>query len=180
VDCTNIHGARNSDQCLSFCEHGNGSEVLTEMIRKSTIFWDVIRCSSVQVNRRLGGTYRLHLQGRRVSREWNQQKKALWLLPTFCWLLPILTFDREDGGDTFLRRQVEHLLIAGFLLGLLFDPEDGVGTFFRNVNGLSPNYTVLHPSKSCCSTLEFLKAGHFLSNLATIRFSTMTLLRGVS
>jgi hypothetical protein len=29
---------------------------------KSSIFWDVIRCSPSKVNRRFGGTYRLHLQ----------------------------------------------------------------------------------------------------------------------
>jgi hypothetical protein len=30
------------------------------------------------VNRRLGGTYRLHLQGRRISRARNQQKAEPW------------------------------------------------------------------------------------------------------
>jgi hypothetical protein len=32
--------------------------------------------------------------------------------------------------------------MAGFLLGLLFDPEDGGDNLFRKV-GLSPNYTTL-------------------------------------
>jgi hypothetical protein len=31
---------------------------------KSTIFWDITPCSPLSVNRRFGGTYRLHLQGR--------------------------------------------------------------------------------------------------------------------
>jgi hypothetical protein len=33
----------------------------------STVLWDIIQCSSLRVNRRLGETYRLHLQGR-ISR----------------------------------------------------------------------------------------------------------------
>jgi hypothetical protein len=35
------------------------------------------------------------------------------------------------------------LLIADFLLALLFDLEDGSDTFFRNVDGLQSNYAVL-------------------------------------
>jgi hypothetical protein len=30
---------------------------------ESTIFWDITTCSPLKVNRRFGGTYRLHLQG---------------------------------------------------------------------------------------------------------------------
>jgi hypothetical protein len=33
--------------------------------RESIIFWDVTRCSLLSCNRRFGGTYSLHLQGRR-------------------------------------------------------------------------------------------------------------------
>jgi hypothetical protein len=32
---------------------------------KSTIFWDITPCSPLSVNRRFGGTYRFHLQGRK-------------------------------------------------------------------------------------------------------------------
>jgi hypothetical protein len=37
------------------------SEVPTAVVVKSTIFWDIT--DSLNVNRRFGGTYRLHLQG---------------------------------------------------------------------------------------------------------------------
>jgi hypothetical protein len=43
-------------------------EVLIAMVMKCTIFWDITQCIPLKVNRRLGGTYRLHLQGRRISR----------------------------------------------------------------------------------------------------------------
>jgi hypothetical protein len=33
---------------------------------KSIIFWDVTPCSPLSCNRRFGGNYRLHLQGRRI------------------------------------------------------------------------------------------------------------------
>jgi hypothetical protein len=57
-----------------------GFEVLTAVVMKSYIFWDITPCSPFKVNQR------------------------------FCYLLH-----------------------AGFLLALLFDPEDGDGLFFRNV-----------------------------------------------
>jgi hypothetical protein len=36
------------------------------------------------------------------------------------------------------------LLFAGYLLGLLFDPEDGGDTFLRKVSEFLPDYTALH------------------------------------
>jgi hypothetical protein len=32
-----------------------------------TIFWDITPCSPLKIKRRFGGTYRLHLQGRKIS-----------------------------------------------------------------------------------------------------------------
>jgi hypothetical protein len=42
-----------------------GFEVLTVVVMKSTIFWDITPCSPLSVNRRFGGTYCLHLQDRK-------------------------------------------------------------------------------------------------------------------
>jgi hypothetical protein len=44
-------------------------EVLTAVVMKSNIFWDITPCSPLKVNRRFGGTYRLHLQGRRKAEQ---------------------------------------------------------------------------------------------------------------
>jgi hypothetical protein len=76
-------------------------------------------CSPLKVNRRFGVTYRLHLQGR-ISRE-RYQHEIRW----------------EAGLSP---------ASAGYLLGLLFDPEDVGDIFLRNV-GLSPNYKALQPRR---------------------------------
>jgi hypothetical protein len=40
-------------------------EVFTALTMKNAVFWDEVPCRSC-VNRRFGGTYRLHLQGRKI------------------------------------------------------------------------------------------------------------------
>jgi hypothetical protein len=42
-----------------------GCEVLTSVVVKSTLFWDITPWSPLSVNRRFGETYRLHIQGRK-------------------------------------------------------------------------------------------------------------------
>jgi hypothetical protein len=42
-----------------------GFEALTAVVMKSTHFWHITPCSPLSVNRHFGGTYRLHLQGRK-------------------------------------------------------------------------------------------------------------------
>jgi hypothetical protein len=64
-------------------------EVLTAVIMKSTIFWDIMPYSPLSVNRRFGGTYRLHLQGK---------PPAFALVSCSAYF-----FDPEAGGDMFLR-----------------------------------------------------------------------------
>jgi hypothetical protein len=47
-------------------------EVLTAVVMKSFIFWDITPFSPVEVKRRFGETYCLHLQCRRVSQTSGQ------------------------------------------------------------------------------------------------------------
>jgi hypothetical protein len=58
-----------------------GFEVLTTVVMKSTIIWYITLHGPLKVNRRFGGTYRLHLQGR-ISRARYQRKAvgkmAIW------------------------------------------------------------------------------------------------------
>jgi hypothetical protein len=62
----------------------------------ATIFWDIAPCSPY-VNRRLGGTNYLHLQGRKST----EQEATVQQMVRHSSHLQIL--DPEDGGDMFLR-----------------------------------------------------------------------------
>jgi hypothetical protein len=60
------------------------------VVMKSYIFWDMTPCTPVKVNRRFGGIYHLHLEGRRISqaRNWHvagSQQRATLLVA--CYLL---------------------------------------------------------------------------------------------
>jgi hypothetical protein len=65
---------------------------------KSTVFWDITPCSPLRVNRRFGGTYRLHLQGRKNKFRKKSRESRCTLVS--CWTY---FFNPEDGGDMFLR-----------------------------------------------------------------------------
>jgi hypothetical protein len=55
-----------------------GFEIFAEVVMKSVIFWDMTPCSLLSCNRRFGGRYHLHLQGRRNNFSKNQQVSR-WL-----------------------------------------------------------------------------------------------------
>jgi hypothetical protein len=60
-----------------------GLEVLTPVVMKSAIFWDLTPCSPLKVNRSSGRTYRLHLQDRGISLARYHLESSLCLLPVF-------------------------------------------------------------------------------------------------
>jgi hypothetical protein len=60
---------------------------------KSSISWDITPCSPLKVNRRFGGTCRLHFQGRSISQARNQREAGH---------KQSLFFDPEGGGEMFL------------------------------------------------------------------------------
>jgi hypothetical protein len=69
--------------------------------RKNAVFWDVAPCTSC-VNRRVGGTYRLHLQGRKIC-EWGTSVSR--------WL----------QTHTYLRPQILHKITGiGIVLSLKY------------------------------------------------------------
>jgi hypothetical protein len=93
---------------------------------KGTVFWDTMPCSTLKVNWRFEGTYRLHLQGRRISRARNQRESFLL---TTCFN-------------------------AGFLLGLFFYPEDGGNMFLSNFDRLPTDNMTLYATTVRNSILQ--------------------------
>jgi hypothetical protein len=71
-----------------------GFEVLTAVIMKLAIFWDIAPYS-MYMSGRFGKTYHLHLQCRKSAEKETSENRRLVLAQ------PI--FVPEDGGDTFLR-----------------------------------------------------------------------------
>jgi hypothetical protein len=96
-----------------------GFEVLTAVVMKSIIFWDITLCSPLSVDWRFGGTYRLHHQGRKISWARNQ-RESRW----------------QEGG-----------FHAGFFLSLFSGPEDGGDMILRNVGWHSAHYKALYPRR---------------------------------
>jgi hypothetical protein len=89
-------------QGTSFCQFL--LEFVYNTIIKNAVFWDVAPCRSC-VNRHFRGTYRLHLQGRKIHK-WGTSMSR-WL-QTACWFITHGFFYLEDGGDTFLRNIGSH------------------------------------------------------------------------
>jgi hypothetical protein len=79
-----------------------GFMVLTDVVMKSFVFWDITPRSPLKVYRGFGGICRLHLQGRRIRQARNRRALAFHLLHARI-LLGLFFFDPEDRGDMFLR-----------------------------------------------------------------------------
>jgi hypothetical protein len=62
-----------------------GFEVFTAVVMKSIVFWDMTPCSPLSCTRRFGGTYRLHLQDRRISSA--NQRASRWQARWFVELI---------------------------------------------------------------------------------------------
>jgi hypothetical protein len=58
---------------IQLCSNPAEFEVLTAVVMKSIILWDITPCSPLSFNRCYGGTYRLHLQGRRIVQQTSEQ-----------------------------------------------------------------------------------------------------------
>jgi hypothetical protein len=72
--------------CYNICGQVRNSkvrfEIFTAVTVKNAVFWDVAPCRSC-VNRRFGGTYRLHLQGRKIRKLGTSVSR--WLQPPWRW-----------------------------------------------------------------------------------------------
>jgi hypothetical protein len=79
--------------------HSLGFQVFTAVIVKSIIFWDMTACSSLSSNRRFGGIYRFHLQGRRNKFSKNQQASRWQLLQRTTRRHPFTSSQETDRHD---------------------------------------------------------------------------------
>jgi hypothetical protein len=66
---------------------------------KSSIFWDITPCSLLKVIRRFGGTCHPNLKGRRINPARNKRESS-WQAELAGFLLGLF-FDTDDGGDMF-------------------------------------------------------------------------------
>jgi hypothetical protein len=76
-----------------------GFEVLTAVVMKSSIFWDITQCNPFKVNR----SFRKNISpifG--VEEKANQETSVLATCFHVSFFLGLI-FDPEDGGDMFLR-----------------------------------------------------------------------------
>jgi hypothetical protein len=58
VKLSSMRHVKPKGHCVQF-------EVLAAVVIKNTVFWDITPCRLLSVNRRFGGIYHLHLQGRK-------------------------------------------------------------------------------------------------------------------
>jgi hypothetical protein len=84
---------------VQIVNHIIGFEVLTAVVMKGSIFWDITLCSPLKVNRRFGRVSSLHIQRRRKKPPWTRFACYLFHAGLFLGLY----FDPENEGDMFLR-----------------------------------------------------------------------------
>jgi hypothetical protein len=72
-----------------------GYEVIVAVVMKGSIFWNLTACSPFKVNRRFEGTYRLHLQCRRIREGRNQHEATSQHHLTHNGLHGLLSHKRE-------------------------------------------------------------------------------------
>jgi hypothetical protein len=66
-----------------------GFQVLSAVVVKSPVFWDIMTRDPLKANELFGGTYCFHLQGRRINERRNQHEAGNKqdFLPALCWFL---------------------------------------------------------------------------------------------
>jgi hypothetical protein len=72
-----------------------GFEILTAVIMKNSVFWNITPCSPLKVNRRFGGTCRLSIQCLKIIQARNRRKRR-WKASTIL-LKHRLTFNGLHG-----------------------------------------------------------------------------------
>jgi hypothetical protein len=106
------------------------------------MFWVGTPFSPVEVQRHLVGAYCLHILGRRVSQERNQEEGKIIVEEVQMKRFPEISRHGQDNNTKIYLRYsrsnsmnwtelLSFLLLVGCLIGLLFNPEDGGNMFFQ-------------------------------------------------
>jgi hypothetical protein len=74
------------------------SKIYIILFLESTVFCDITPCSPLKFNQYFGGTYHLHLHGRRISRARNQ-RESRWQAET---IVPFITTAVRTSNPTIL------------------------------------------------------------------------------
>jgi hypothetical protein len=112
-------------------------EVFTAVTMKNAIFWDVVPCRSC-VNRRFGGKYRLHLQGRKI-RELQPPAHAGSSLADFS--TPKMEAIRSSETSVHKRSTLCHI------------PENGI--FYRRCFPLSKYADFVHRNEKPTGAIKY-------------------------
>jgi hypothetical protein len=100
---------------------------------KSSIFGNITQCSPLKVNGRFKGTC-FRLQGRGIGQSRNQHEESSNLVSCRIWGF------HSGGFEEYLLLGYD--LLARCFAELFYNPEDGGGTFLRNVEYHSTHYTL--------------------------------------
>jgi hypothetical protein len=142
------------------------SEVLTAVVMKSSIFYDITPCSPLKVNRRFGRTYRLNLQCRRISRAFHLACHLLsrWflarlILRSWRWkpYAPPKRRLSSNGLHGVISQKTEHFNIRLILLPtepVLQREESKLP--YRDVN---PD----HPTQKCVFWMSYYRKAGFIT-----------------
>jgi hypothetical protein len=73
------------------------TEVITAVSTKSTVFWVVTKCSTIEVYWRFGGQHWFHFQGQRIRKANNQQKDLVSNIFGFQFILTSENVGKHPG-----------------------------------------------------------------------------------
>jgi hypothetical protein len=101
------------------CSKDTTVKVLEAVTMMSTVFWDVTSCRLLEVYRRFGLAYCLHLQVRRVSRASKEAAPAVWVFDLFSNWSFVTNFQIIPGSVGILHKIVLSSIAGN---GILFLP----------------------------------------------------------
>jgi hypothetical protein len=138
---------------------------------KSTICWDVTPCSRLNVNRRLGGTYRIHLQGRISRARYLRETGGKSIVPfgkLIVFILPIyIAIDLKTDEDNRWQYQASSFLIHRLFSAYRYTQLELYGIQLNYVGG---NYEGQSPNHSdWAGTLWTVLATSLMNELSTVQ-----------